>query len=178
MSSGTQPHYAPFYVYRQGPYVYMVARAGFVHWITEPAPDPEPEPEPIPEPEPVPDPDPEPIPSPGPDPVPDPDPDPTPDPEPDPEPPPEPDELRPGVAGLVLTHGEAFFSGGGQWWVKLNIVTLDAYNVGDLKSLRWCIRQVTGPRRASVVFDIPYEHPYRALVREYVMAHGGIEIVT
>ena len=27
MSSGTQPHYAPFYVYRQGPYVHMVARA-------------------------------------------------------------------------------------------------------------------------------------------------------
>ena len=68
--------------------------------------------------------------------MPDPDPDPTPDPEPDPEPPPELDELRPGVAGPVLTHGEAFFSGGGQWWVKLNIVTLDAYNVA-IRSLRW-----------------------------------------
>lgn len=168
--------YKPFYTYRIGINLAMVARIDLLNKYVV---DPDDEPIPPPPDDPIPPPPPDPVPPPPePDPVPPPPDDPVPPPGPSPPPPPELDDVwYPTLAVLAKSieqRGLSHRAGG--WW-RVDDVLLDAWQIQSVEHLRLTLLEYITPWRPLVWFDLDTKSPFYGVVSEFVLMTGGIDCV-
>ena len=169
--------YKPFYTYRIGINLAMVARIDLLNKYVV---DPDDEPIPPPPDDPIPPPPPDPVPPPPePDPVPPPPDDPVPPPPPDPPPPPpELDDVwYPTLAILAKSierRGLSHRAGG--WW-RVDDIILDAWQIESVEHLRLTLLEYITPWRPLVWFDLNTRSPFYGIVSEFVLMTGGIDCV-